>query len=322
MRKAFAILFVALCLSACGGESDSPAATTPTGPVTLTIRAARAPQDPVVSAAVTMEDYRVFTTDGNGAVVLSASDAGKKLSITAQGYTGPSIIVFRPVEQKMTHYLLPDDAIMPFTFIKEAFYASRDDLSLLRPNPGRLSVELSAEGWSDSRVSDALAWGSTTINNAQSHVSFDVVSAGQTGFVKMYRNPADPIFQTPGYENAWAVTFVIFMGSDIVGARIVWRIFLDGGGSNWPEYIGNAMAHELAHVAGFLGHPCCGIMKYTSSGPLADFSRQEKDALDYLFLRPQGTRPPDNMSTASVAMQISGYAQSGQTEVQVCVLRQ
>ncbi|MCR4330665.1 MAG: hypothetical protein NUV49_02170 [Patescibacteria group bacterium] len=320
MRKAFAILFVALCLSACGGGGDSPAATTPnTDPVTLTIRAARLPQDPVISALVTTEDYRVFTTDGNGAVVLSASDVGKKLSITAQGYTGPSIIVFRPVEQKMTHYLLPDDVIMPFTFIKEAFYANRDNQPLWRPAPGHLSVELSAEGWSDSRVSDALAWGIATINNAQKHVSFDVVPAGQTGVVKMYHDPADPIFQTPGYENVWAVTFITINGSVVVGARIVWRIFLDGGGSNWPEYIGNAMAHELAHVAGIRGHPCCGIMN-NSSGPVVDFSRQEKDTLGYLFLRPQGTRAPDNMAVAP--QQVSAYAQSGQTEVQICVLHQ
>jgi len=322
MRKTFAVVLVALYLSACGGGGDSPttAPSSDAGSFTLTIRAARLPQDPVIGATVVTEDSRVFTTDGNGTVPLNASDSGKILRVTAQGYTGPSIIVFRPVGQEMTHYLLPDDAIMPFTWIKDAFYRNQDEQGLWRPMPGRLDVELSAEGWSDSRVSAALAWGSTTINNAQNHVSFRVVPAGQSGVVKMYSDPANPIFQTPGFENAWAVTRVTISGGSgvIIGAHIIWRVFLDDANSSMPEHIGKAMAHELAHVAGIMGHPCCGIMN--SPLPLTDFSQQEKEAFGYLFLRPQKTRPPDNMSATS---QMSAYyTQVEQSEVQVCVLYQ
>jgi len=319
MRKAFAVLFVALCLSACGG-GDSPSPTpTDTGPFTLTVRAARVPQGPVVSAFVETQDHRVFTTDGNGAVVLSGSDVGKTLSITAQGYTGPSVIVFRPVGQEMTHYLLPDDAIMPYTWIKEAFYASQDDGWLWRPMPGHMSVELSAEGWSDSRVSAALLWGSTTINNAQNHVSFDVVPAGQSGAVKVYSDPADPVFQLPGYENAVAVAYVTVNGSAVVGARIVWKRFLVGeiNVELQLESISNVMAHELAHVTGIVGHPCCGGLMAGAPSILTDFSRQEKDALGYLFMRPNATRPPDNMSAAK---QTLASIQNEPIEVQTCVL--
>ncbi len=330
MRKTFAVVLVALYLSACGGGGDSPT-TAPgndTGPFTLTIRAARSPQGPVIGAAVTMEDYRVFTADGNGAVLFPGSDAGKTVRVTAQGYTGPSVIVLRPVEQKMTHYLLPDDAVMPFSFINEAFYVSRDDVRVLRPMPGRLDVELSAEAWSDPRVSNALAWGAAIVNNAQNHVSFHVVPAGQTGVVKMYSDPADPIFQTPGLENAWAVVFFIRNAQFpyvVVGARIVWRVFLDDTNHGLEGSIGVAMAHELGHVVGIVGHPCCaGIMNGEGSPgslPVMDFSQREKEAFGYLFMRPQGTRSPDNLAAAPQISAYTAYAQGEQEkEVQVCVL--
>ncbi len=319
MRTMLVAMLVALSLSACGGKGGSP--TVPSdGPVsfTLTIRAARLPQDPIVGAIVATDDSREYNTDGEGIVSLSLTDVGRRLRVTAHGYTGPSTIIFRPNGQGMTHYLLPDDAEMPYSWLKEAFYRSDDGQWLWRPMPGRLDVELSNEGRADSRVSDALAWGSDTLNNAQRQVSFNVVGAGQTGAVKIYRDPSDPVFRTAGYENVWAFTAITTSGPVVVGARIVWKFFLDYPNSALPEHIGKAMGHELGHVIGIQGHPCCGgIMN--SPLVLQDFSQQEKEAFGYLFLRPPGTRPPDNLAAAP---QMSASSRGERREMLVCVLRQ
>lgn len=314
MRKMFVAVLVALSMGACGQKSVLPTAPgSGSDSYTLTIRAARTPQGSVAGATVTTEDSRVFHSDGNGTVPLSAADVGMKMHITAGGYTGPSVIVFRPAEQGMTHYLLPDDAMMPYAWIWEAFYGKDNAQWLWRPMPGSLSVELSGEGWSDPRVSNALMWGSRTINNAQGNARFDVMPAGQTGVVRMYRDSADPIFQKDGYRDAWAVTFLTVQGPVVVGARIVWKVFIDDANSAMPEHIGKAMAHELGHVMGIVGHPCCGIMG--SPLPLQDFSEQEKAAFNYLFLRPPGTRPPDDLAAAP---QVASAARSEQREILVC----
>ena len=318
MREMFVVVLVALSLSACGGKGGSP--TAPSDGVvayTLTIRAARPPQGPIAGATVVTDDSRVYNTDGNGAVSLEATDVGRRLRVTAQGHTGPSIIVFRPNGQGMTHYLLPDDAEMPYSWLKEAFYGSNDNQQIWRPMPGRLDVGLSDEGRADPRVSDALAWGANTLNNAQRQVSFNVVEAGQIGTVRMYRDPSDPVFRRAGFENVWAFTAITTRGPIVIGARIVWKFFLVSPNSALPEHIGKAMAHELSHVIGIRGHPCCGIMG--SPLVLQDFSHQEKEAFNYLFLRPPGTRSPDNLASAP---QLSASAQGERRETLVCVLRQ
>lgn len=317
MCKSAVAVLVALSLSACGQKGILPTASGGgTDSYTLTIRAARVPQGPVVGATVTTVDSRVFHADGNGTVSLGVADAGMEMRITATGYTGPSVIVFRPAGQGMTHYLLPDDAMMPYAWIWEAFYGKDNAQWLWRPITGQLDVELSGEGWSDSRVSAALASGSRTINNAQGNVRFDVLPAGETGAVKMYHDSTDPIFQKDGYRDAWAVTFLTVQGPVVIGARIVWKVFIDDANSAMPEHIGKAMAHELGHVTGIVGHPCCGIMG--SPLPLTDFSEQEKDAFSYLFLRPPGTRPPDDLTAAP---QIASAARGERREIVVCVLR-
>ena len=319
MRTSFVAALVALSLSACGKKGVLPTAPDSGSgsytSYTLTIRAARSPKGKIAGATVVTDDSRSFATDSSGVVPLSASDVGRTVYITANGYTGPSIIIFRPIGQGMTHYLLPDDAMMPYAWIRTAFYGDSDAQWLWRPMPGRLDVELSGEGWADHRISEALAWGSRITNSAQHHVIFNVVPAGQTGTVKMYADSNDPIFSAPGYENAWAVTFLTVRGPVVVGARIVWKVFLDDANSAMPEHIGKAMAHELGHVTGIEGHPCCGIMG--SADPLLDFSQQEKDAFDYLFLRPPGTRPPDNLAAAP---QMAASSGGRRQEVVVCVL--
>lgn len=316
MRKMFAAVLVALSLSACGKGNSTTAPDGEASSYTLTIRAARLPQGSVAGAAVSSEDFRVFHADGNGIVSLGAADVGMKLHITASGYTGPSTIIFRPIGRRMTHYLLPDDAAMSYSWIKTAFYRDDDHQQLWHPMPGRMDAALSDEGWSDHRVSDALAWGSRTINNAQSYISFHVVEAGQAGMVRMYCDAADPIFQKDGYRDAWAVTFLTVQGPVVVGARIVWSVFIDDTNSAMPEHIGKAMAHELGHVIGIEGHPCCGIMG--SPLPLQDFSDQEKEAFNYLFLRPPGTRPPDNLAAAP---QMTASTRGERREIAVCVIR-
>jgi hypothetical protein len=296
-----------------------------TGPIidhtipALVIRSARPPHDPVPGATVSIDGIGTFVTDTDGTVILPDVDARQVLSIVADGFVEPHVtMLYQALEG--TVYLLPDDHDLPWPWLYEAYYASNEHACLWRPEPGIVHVEASREIQDDSFLRNALEWGIGTVNEAQPYVSY--VLTDTAGAVRVYRNPDDPIFRESGYEGAWAVAFQHRSGGTVIGGRIVFKFFVRDAVTQ--AHLHQAMAHELAHLTALNGHAPGGLM--TNWDVHEDFSQNEKLAMRMAFLRPAGTRPPDN--AAGALIHSSGptspglKASGGVEEVVVCVVRQ
>lgn len=309
--RRWSVLFaVAVCIPACNrGGSGSPSAPgdVASAASVLTLKAARGGM-PVVGATVSVDGGRPGVTDAFGLAVMAADADGRTVTVTMAGFTGPRKFTYRA---GMTDYLLPDDAQLQQAWLMTAYYAGSPSQVLVRPESGSLSVTVDSEGRADRNVWDAVTWGTAKINEAQHHVGYGIVD-GSAGSVRIYHDANDPVFSKSGFENAWAVTYRDTRGAVVIGARIVFKFYTDRNNDQTFVHLRKAVAHELGHVTGIIGHPPGGIMG--SSAPLEDFSPQEKEALGYLFLREPGTRPTDD-STGLVHV-----AGAGTTATIICIL--
>jgi len=314
----FAILLTGMI--ACHRDNPSPMSPTATGDapaLTVTIRSARPPHQVIPQARLSIEGLGVYDANASGVITLPEMDSKQVIQVVAEGYVSPfTIMLWQTIEG--TLYLLPDDGDMSWSWLYEAYYKSKEDGSLWRPEPGVVDIEAAAEIYEDTRVLRALEWGIGTVNQAQPNISYVLSGAGST--VRLYRDPDDPIFDEPGYEHAWAVAFVHLDAGVVVGGRIVFRFLIQS--ELTERHIPRAMAHELAHLTALNGHPPGGIMAHWDI--VDDFSPLEKLAMYMAFLRPPGTRPPDNAAgalTHSSGPSGPGFltaAPSG--ELAVCVL--
>ena len=316
-RKRFLFCVAASWYIGCGGASSPTAPVSPDSAATqetYVVRSARPPFGVVPGVSVSVPGLGVVTSDASGTVTVSPGSGEDTLEFSAAGYVSPYRVTRAQLADGIVH-LLPDDAGMPWAWLFEGWYASKPDGYLWRPASGVAGVAVSDEMLKDAIVYTALERGVSVINRAQSSVTY-VVDDG--GAIRMYRDSGDPIFDEPGYENAWAVAWVHISGGTVVGGRIVFKFWsLD---ENQQHLLPSVVAHELAHLTGLYGHPPGGVMKELA----ADFSPQEKLALLMAFLRPPGTRPPDDAAGGTIHRSgpaVPGLTSTGASgEFQLCVL--
>jgi hypothetical protein len=314
------LMAVAMMLT-CSCRADSIGPVPVGGVLEITVREALQPHEPIAGADVTMPDLSVLTSGTDGVVLLPLLAQGEVLEVMSSGHVNPHRLLVGQTGPSGAIYLLPNDARMSQQWLMEAYYASNSQYWLWRPEPGILTVETSDEARGTQHVFQALEWGMGTINRAQDKVSYQLVHRDETGDVQVYRDPDDPVFLEPGLEQAWAVAILKSERGVVTGGRIVFKFFTDENNSATFDYLGQAMAHEFAHLTSIIGHPSGGIMEMAER--LHDFSDKEKWAMAMAFLRPPGNRPPDNSADAPVqGVQSHSRPQGDESEeVLVCVLR-
>jgi len=269
-RRATAVLLFLVGPPGCGRQSGSP-----TGP------------DAAPTTSFTLHDGRTGAT-----VAATVRETGRWTEISATGF-----LTLRTGRVGGEVFLWPDDADLPIRFTRALAYWGNDPGVAYRWPEGITTIGVTATGvFGEERPAAALAAGMELASRAHPNLEF-AAGAGDRA-VTIAWTPDDPVFIT--YPNALAFADVTWSGGGVLtGGRIGFRYVhppagWEGQEEQWWRALGIAVAHELIHASGLLGHVppgSPGIMG--TDGSLyasTDFSGAEKLTMLMHYRRPPGMR--------------------------------
>jgi hypothetical protein len=227
---------------------------------------------------------------------------GGIVSVEAPAHFGPYRFIYSP---GMKIRMLPDDAKMPGSWVKEALYASNDFQWMWRPEPGTMTVVVSADLQNDEFSRQGIADAIDLLNRSHRHIR--MVSAA-SGDRPVYIRVNEAV---RGYA---ATLIAVTPGTaTTVGGTIEFSVVRLPNMHHELQRLHfiRAAAHELAHVAGINGHPPA-ITGVSSGGvmwgaaPVQEFAQPEIDIMDWGFTLPPGTRPPADTTQLPVGAKSFG----------------
>lgn len=290
------IMAAGALIAACSHENPLTGATAGPGARGVQFLSIR-DGSPIVGMTVRPDLGQSAVTDSQGMATLPPEQSGIAVTIQAPGFLGPRRFKWSPgaVER-----LFPDDTQMPAWWILQALYNSNMGQWLWRPEPGTFLIVPSAEVYADSFAMDRIAVGVDIINARHHSVHFTIGGPGDHAdrMVNFRLNPA---------ADGFAVTSNQVRGATIIGASIDFSIFRVQGFSEEMQklHLSRVVAHELGHVCGLCHpQPISGVYLFGmmfGGEPVQDFAEPEADMLNWLMVRPAGTRPMDDSTGTPVA---------------------
>lgn len=239
-------------------------------------------------------DAPLTALDGRTGAPVAATvrQSGRGLEMACEGF-----LTLRTSAGAGDVFLWPADAGLPVEFTRALAYWGNDPGVSYRWPDGVTAVAVVPQGeFLEGRAAEALEAGIRLASRA--HPSMEFTRGGGDRTVSVSWNPDDSTFLT--YPNALAFADVTWNGGGVLtGGRIVFRFVRpapgwEGQEEQWWRALGIAVAHELIHTSGLLGHVppgSPGIMG--TDGSLyasTDFSDAEKLVMRMHYRRPPGMR--------------------------------